>query len=108
MLRDTIVYMGRESPANQTKLTSNAMKTFISKITKALHVHIHNKPLVSQYISFFTRDIIYECRCGHRVVKTVTKSFGEDFPIPTTTLITTKEMERILNGENPNDMTIRP
>jgi len=62
--------------------------------------HIHNwKPKLSRYISFSTRDILYECRCGKRKIKSITRDFGTPFPIETTTSLTHKEMQdALLNG----------
>lgn len=62
--------------------------------------HIHNwTPKLSRYISFHTRDILYECKCGKRKIETVYRSFDDSFPIETTMLITHKEMQdALLNG----------
>jgi len=50
------------------------------------HIHIYNTPIHSRYVSFSTREIIYECRCGKRCSKSVTKSFGSAFPIETSSI----------------------
>lgn len=83
------------------------MKRILKNFLKKLHVHWYNKPLVSQYGSFHVRYIIYECRCGYRKEYTITRGFDEDFPIPTTQLITDKEMKRILDGEAVNKVLLR-
>ena len=64
------------------------------------HIHIFNTPIHSRYVGFSTREIIYECRCGRKCTKTVTKSFGSPFPIATSTLgINEKKIfDEILNG----------
>lgn len=62
-----------------------------------LHIHNFSKPIASRYVSFNTRDIIFECRCGDRKVKNIFKQFGESFPIETNTLISINEFNNILN-----------
>lgn len=62
------------------------------------HIHYFDKPIASKYVSFHTRDIIYECRCGKRKVVREHRRFGEPFPIETNILITQKEFESILNN----------
>ena len=61
--------------------------------------HIHNwKPKLSRYISFSTREILYECRCGKRKIETISRDFDTPFPIETT-MLTHKEMQdALLNG----------
>jgi hypothetical protein len=56
-----------------------------------------SKPLVSRYIGFNTRDIVYECKtCGNRKIIRLTLPFEKPFPIPTTSHITHKELEKYL------------
>lgn len=64
------------------------------------HLHHYKKPIASKYVSFSTRDIIYECSCGARKVRRVRKAFGDAFPIETNSLITNKEFNAILNKTN--------
>jgi hypothetical protein len=67
----------------------------ISKIFK--HRCKYTKPIVSRYVSFNTRKIIYQCKCGKRkVIKVFSPNYP--FPIQTATLITNKEFNNILNG----------
>lgn len=54
-----------------------------SKILKLLHIHYYNKPIASEYVSFHTRDIIYQCRCGKRKLRHEFFAFSEEFPIET-------------------------
>lgn len=49
------------------------------------------------YISFNTRDIVYECRCGKRKIIREYRPFDVPFPIETTNFITRKELEAIAN-----------
>ena len=64
--------------------------------------HIHNwKPKLSRYVSFNSRDILYECNCGKRKIENVYLDFGVLFPIETTMMITNKEMQyALLKGIN--------
>lgn len=55
------------------------------------------------YISFNTRDIVYECKCGKRKIERETRSFSDPFPIKTT-LITRKELEKIQKHERKADI----
>lgn len=73
----------------------------MKKLLKMFHIHLFSKPIVSQYYSFETRRIIYECRCGKREVVKVYVPFesNRDFPIKTTMLLTNKEFNEILSGE---------
>lgn len=49
------------------------------------------------YVSFNTRDIVYECRCGKRKIIRVYRPFDVPFPIETTYFITRKELKSIAN-----------
>lgn len=62
--------------------------------------HTHNwEPKLSRYISFNSRDILYECKCGKRKIENVYRDFDTPFPIETTMMITHKEMQdALLNG----------
>jgi hypothetical protein len=66
-------------------------------IKNKLHIHYFNKPIVSEYVSFHTRNIIFECRCGKRELRKESRAFGDAFSIETTHFITHKEMNEILN-----------
>lgn len=62
-----------------------------------VHCHSYLNPIVSRYISFNTRDIVYECRCGKRKIIRDYRPFDMPFPIETTNLITHQELEKIAN-----------
>jgi hypothetical protein len=64
-----------------------------------VHVHSYSHPIVSKYVGFNTRDIIYECRCGKRKIIREYRPFNKPFPIKTTSFITNKDLERIVNNE---------
>lgn len=72
----------------------------LTGINKGLHLCRFSKPIVSKYVTFNSRDIIFQCKCGKRRCKRVTKAFDADFPIPTTNLISEKEFDHILAGGN--------
>jgi len=70
-------------------------------IAQKLHVHRFEKPIASQYWTFNTRRIVYECKCGKRELRKEYYQFGESFPIPTTDFITNEEIEKLLNKIAP-------
>lgn len=71
--------------------------SWIKKIFERLHVCSFSKPIKSMYVSFNTRDIVYECRCGKRKIIREYRPFDVPFPIETTNYITRKELEEIAN-----------
>lgn len=71
--------------------------SWIKKIFDWLHACSFSKPIVSRYISFNTRDIVYECKCGRRKIIRIYRAFDVPFPIKTTHFITMKELEAIAN-----------
>ena len=60
-----------------------------------VHCHSYSKPIVSMYISFNTRDIVYECSCGERKIIREYRDFSDPFPIETSMNITRQELENI-------------
>ena len=70
------------------------------KYFKLKHSHKHNTPICSRYVSFHTRDIIFECDCGERISKRIYREFSSPFPIETTSLITMRQFNLILNEKN--------
>jgi hypothetical protein len=56
------------------------------------------KPILSRYISFGSRDILYESRTGHRKIVRVYRDFDEPFPIETTHSLTHKDMQEALKN----------
>jgi hypothetical protein len=69
---------------------------FLNKILAWLHTCNFSKPIVSKYVSFNKRDIIYECKCGKRKIIRVYRTFGIAFPIKTTNFITKEEFKKFL------------
>ena len=61
------------------------------------HVHVYTKIVISQYSSFNYRDVVYECRCGCR--KEFRVHHDRVFPFPTASLLTQKEFQAILDGQ---------
>jgi hypothetical protein len=66
---------------------------------KLFHLHKYKKPIASQYVSFHTLNIIYECKCGLRKLITETRRFDKPFPIETNTNLTNKEVKGLLSGK---------
>lgn len=56
-----------------------------------------DKPIISRYVSFNVRDIVYECKCGKRTIHRIYRPFHIDFPIETTPYVTKKDLEKIAN-----------
>lgn len=55
-----------------------------------------SKPIISKYVNFNSRDIIYQNIFGKRYVRRVYRDYGIPFPIPTTNLLTDEEFKNIL------------
>lgn len=64
------------------------------------HIHWYSKPIVSKYVDFNNRDIIYECRCGAKKLIPTYRPYDRDFPIDTNGLITDLGFDRILKSTN--------
>jgi len=62
---------------------------------KRKHKCSFDKPIASSYVSFNTRDILFECSCGKRNIETVIKAFDSSFPIQTTMFLSRKDIERM-------------
>lgn len=73
----------------------------INRLFKKNHRCNFTKPIASKYLTFSSRNIIYECRCGKRKMMRVWRRFDDPFPIDTNILISNQEMERILNNTFP-------
>jgi hypothetical protein len=65
-------------------------------VVRKLHIHVYGKPVVSMYRSFNYRDVIFECRCGKRIIKNV--RHDEIFPFETAYMIDRKEFEQYLTN----------
>lgn len=63
-----------------------------------LHIHCYIKPIASQYWTFSTRRIFYQCRCGKTIDKLVYRDFGDSFPIATNCFMSDKEFNELLNN----------
>lgn len=74
--------------------------SWLFNLLPKVHVCNFKKPIASQYVSFHTRDIIFECKCGKRKVERMSKSFSDPFPIETTLGLTYKEVNAILEGKS--------
>jgi hypothetical protein len=72
-----------------------------------LHLHNFNKPIVSKYLNFHERKIVYQCRCGKRKAKRVFRTFSDSFPIETTPLMTNDEVLKVVNEGREKDFKTR-
>jgi len=67
---------------------------------KRKHKCNFHKPIASAYVSFNTRDSLYECKCGKRNIERESVRFDVPFPAPTGTLLTRRDLEKMmLNSE---------
>lgn len=87
------------------KINPNNMKVLLAKFIRFLfpHVHYHYKIIASRYTSFNWRDIVIECRCGHRCIEHV--HHDSVFPFPTTCFITNKEMQDLVDHKDINNVS---
>jgi hypothetical protein len=59
------------------------------------------KPIISMYVSFNVRDIIYECSyTKERKCVRERRNYGDAFTIPTTNFIDYKTFKEVLNGSD--------
>lgn len=72
------------------------MNKLIKLIKDKIHFHSFDKPIKSAYVSFNTRDIIYECKCSKKKIIRVNLPFSIPFPIETTPFITTEDLKQLL------------
>jgi hypothetical protein len=70
------------------------------------HIHRHNKPIISDYVSFNTRDVVWECRCGHRKLVREFRAYGSSFSLSWTVGLDKKEMEQVLNKTESESLLI--
>ena len=71
----------------------------IKYLLNLLHIHNHNKTIVSGYVSFNYRDVVSECKCGHRTIHE--EHHSNIFPFPTVEPLGKKEIEYYLTPGNP-------
>jgi len=77
------------------------MVSIFEYIKSKLHIHLHSVPVVARYVSFNWREVIYECRCGRRVVRRVPFCLVS---IELAIMITEKEFQQYLtNGKYYKD-----
>lgn len=72
------------------------MIQFIKDLFK--HKCNFEKPLLSQYRTFHSRAIVYECKCGKRKIFRVDRDFSDPFPIETGFMITDEQMNNCVNN----------
>ena len=70
---------------------------WLEKLFKKIHFCTFSIPIVSRYISFNYRDIVYECKCGQRKIIRTHTPYGKPFPIQTTNFITHTELLKIVD-----------
>lgn len=70
----------------------------LKSILNKLHIHRFNMPILSQYRSFGTRHIVYQCKCGKKELHKIYRNFGDSFPMPTTNFIENKDVQKVLDN----------
>lgn len=63
-----------------------------------LHCHIYSAPIISRYISFHTREIVYRCRCGKMVALREDFGLSQPFPIETSS-VSSEEIQALISGK---------
>jgi hypothetical protein len=74
---------------------------------KLFHIHIHSKPIVSSYVSFHTRDVVWECRCGQRKLVRESRAFGSSFSLDWTCSLNTIEMTQVLEKKESKFLLVQ-
>lgn len=78
----------------------------MKKLISLLHIHRFNQPILSQYISFGSRRIIYQCKYGCKKSQDVYRSFSKPFPMPTTNFVEDKDVKAVLNNPSVLPMIV--
>lgn len=61
------------------------------------HIHIHSTPILSSYVSFSTRDVVWECRCGHRKLTRESRAYSSPFSLSWTCKLSKSDMQKVLD-----------
>lgn len=71
----------------------------MKRLLKLFHKCWYKKPILSRYLSFNSREIVFECRCGKRKLFEVTVSDSDKpFPIQTTPFLTDEDIKQCLTN----------
>ena len=73
---------------------------------KLFHIHNYSKPIVSSYVSFHTRDVVWECRCGKRKLVRETRAFGTSFSLGWTCNLSATEMTQVLEKKESDFLLV--
>ena len=84
------------SNINTIKELPNRIKEWVLRIIYSLFPNY--KPILSRYISFNSRQILYESRNGHRKLVMVYRDFDSPFPIETTHFLSYNDMQKALKN----------
>lgn len=76
----------------------------MKRLLNLFHIHSFGTPIASEYISFNTRRIIYQCKCGCKEAHSISLPFGVSFPIETTPFFEHKDFKNLLETKE----TIKP
>jgi azurin len=70
----------------------------LSLIFSKKHYHEFNKPVMSRYVSFNSRDIIFECKCGELKMVRENRGYADAFSMGTNLYTTAQEMDDFLKS----------
>lgn len=72
-----------------------------------LILFIFYKPILSSYVSFGTRDVVWESRLtGRRILVRESVSFGTPFSVAWTCNLNSKEMKQVLEKKESEELLI--
>ena len=70
------------------------------RLKQFFHVHRYSDPILSKYVSFSCRDIIWQCKCGKRISIREWRLFDSPFSKETDIHVTIKYYEEVLHGKS--------
>jgi len=69
-------------------------------------INLYKKPIISSYVDFNSRNIIYEDIFGRRSLKLVVRSYGVPFPLEWTCKLNNKEIKQILEKKESEELMV--
>ncbi len=73
---------------------------------RLFHIDMYLKPIISSYVSFGTRDVVWECRCGKRKLIREYRNFGDPFSMGWTCNLSKDEMTQVLEKRESQELLI--
>ena len=69
-------------------------------------INLYKKPIISSYVDFNSRNIIYEDIFGRRSLKLVVRSYGVPFPLEWTCKLNNNEIKQILEKKESEELMV--